>query len=125
VKFCLSIHLLSQEIEMVTVIIAFISLIIVIWAMFVHFDKVRVHRHFHQNGNNVIAIWWRPIHHGWNTDVLHYGDGNRIYEVQYQDSTGTLHHVWCKTSMLNGVETDGDEITSPTMEADSRSAAKV
>jgi hypothetical protein len=110
---------------MVSFIFVFLSSIIVIWAMMVHFDKLRVHRHFHQNAKVVIAIWWRPIRLGWNKDVLRYGDGNRIYEVQYQEPSGTLHHVWCKTSLLNGVAIDGDEINSPTMPADSNSARQI
>jgi len=96
--------------------------IIAFWAAFIYFDKNRIRRHFDQSGDVVIDIWWRPIKHGWTTDALRYGDGNRIYEVRYEDPTATLHRVWCKTSLLNGVAADGDEMSSPTMEADSISA---
>jgi hypothetical protein len=85
--------------------------------MLIHFDMERIRRHFHTEDATIIFIRWCPFNHGWSLDKLQFGDGNRIYEVRYQDTNATLRHVWCKTCLLNGVAMERDERTSRTQDA--------
>jgi len=87
----------------------FLLVVVVLWAAFVHFDKERIRLHFHDSGSVIMSIRWCPFNHGWASDDLRFGDGNRIYQVQHRDVEGNLRQVRCKTSMLNGVALDSDK----------------
>jgi hypothetical protein len=100
----------------------FLMTIVVLWLVMVHIDKVRIRRHFHTSSQIILSIRWSPVHHQWTSDALRFGDGNRIYFVQYLDSSGQRQQAWCKTGLLNGVALEPDEQIVATKEADSISA---
>ena len=83
-----------------------------LWLGVISLDRQRVRKHIEASSGTVTTIRWRPIKHGWTSDSLRYGDGNRIYEVHYIDLNAISRHAWCKTSLLGGVGLVPDELTS-------------
>lgn len=85
---------------------------IVLWLAVISLGKERVRKHIEASSGTVTSIRWKPRKHGWSSDSLRYGDGNRIYEAQYIDFNGNSRHAWCKTSLLGGVGLALDELNS-------------
>lgn len=85
-------------------------LIISIWAGIIYLDKGRVNDYLTARGNTVVKITWELFGHGWLSESGKEGGGNRIYDVQYRDTYGSLHRVWCKTAMMSGVFLAEDKI---------------
>ena len=83
---------------------------LLLWLGVIHLDKERVRKHIMASSGTTASIRWRPLKHGWTSDTLRYGDGNRIYEVHYIDLNGNSRHAWCKTSFLGGVGLEPDEL---------------
>ncbi len=81
-----------------------------LWLGVIRLDKERVRKHIMASIGTTASIRWRPLKHGWTSDTLRYGDGNRIYEVHYIDLNGNSCHAWCKTSLLGGVGLAPDEL---------------
>ena len=68
-------------------------------------DRDRIREHIERQGGRVIGIQWAPFGLGW------FGSKNeRIYEVDYEDSSGYIHRAYCKTSMWAGVYWTEDQI---------------
>ncbi len=88
---------------MTLIFITLLLFVMLLWLGVIHLDKERVRKHIEASRGTVTTIRWRPYKHGWTSDSLRYGDGNRIYEVYYIDLNGNSRHGWCKTSLLGGV----------------------
>ncbi|WP_336899600.1 hypothetical protein [Rhodoferax sp.] len=85
---------------------------LLLWLGVIRLDKERVRKLIMASSGTTVSIRWRPLKHGWTSDTLRYGDGNRIYEVHYIDLNGNSRHAWCKTSILGGVALATDDLSS-------------
>jgi hypothetical protein len=89
-----------------------VPIIIAVWIICINLDKARVRTYLGNNGHSVTTVTWRLFGHGWLSESSKEGGGNRIYEVEYRDVYGNIHHVWAKTAMLSGVFLSKDRITA-------------
>jgi len=83
-----------------------------IWFLTIQLDKARVRAYIQARGQSVISVKWRLFGHGWLCEASKNGGGNRIYEVEYRDMYGSIHHVWAKTAMLSGVFLSQDKVVA-------------
>jgi hypothetical protein len=80
-------------------------------------DEDRIRAYILQRGGRLVRSEWAPLGKGW------FGEKNdRIYELEFWDRDGNLHHASCKTSMWSGVYFTEDRIVkyAPRQEPTSR-----